>query len=111
MTILGPPNRSAAGDVVERFVAGQSGSRYWPDDDELREELHSLLAYRRLGRGRLRMVLEAIEDHKRGWHDGMSALSDERVARGKLAIEHAELVRDEVLQITLDGRYAPRTTR
>jgi hypothetical protein len=47
-----------------------------------------LLAYRRLGRGRLRMVLEAIEDHLRGWKNGQQALGDERVARGKLAIEH-----------------------
>ena len=45
-------------------------------------------AYRRLRRGRLRMVLEAIEDHLRGWKNGKQALSEERVARGKLAIEH-----------------------
>ncbi len=82
-------NRVNAGDTIERFLASQSsGSRYWPDDEELREELNSLLAYRRLGRGRLRMVLEAIEDHKRGWRDGRAALGDERVARGKYAIEH-----------------------
>jgi hypothetical protein len=82
-------DRAEAGNVIERFLASQSsGSRYWPDNEELREELDSLLAYRRLGRGRLRMVLEAIEDHKRGWRDGRSALSDERAARGKYAIEH-----------------------
>jgi hypothetical protein len=34
------------------------------------------------------MVLEAIEDHLRGWRNGTKALSEERVARGKLAIEH-----------------------
>lgn len=34
------------------------------------------------------MVLEAIEDHQRGWRNGRSGLGDERVARGKLAIEH-----------------------
>ncbi len=57
-------DRAKAGDIVESFLAGQSsGSRYWPDDAELREELAGLLAYRRLGRGRLRMVLEAIEDY------------------------------------------------
>jgi hypothetical protein len=89
VALLRTSDRSAAGDAVERYLASQSsGSRYWPDDDELRDELHSLLAYRRLGRGRLRMVLEAIEDYKRGWHDGKSALSEERAARGKFAIEH-----------------------
>ena len=81
--------RTNAGDVIERYLADQSSSsRYWPDDGELREELAVLLAYRTLGRGRLRMVLEAIEDHSRGWRDGKSGLGDERVARGKPAIEH-----------------------
>lgn len=81
--------RAEAGDVTERFLASQtSGSRYWPDNNEVRTELQELLAYRRLGRGRLRMVLEAIEDYKRGWKNGSVALGGERVARGKLAIEH-----------------------
>jgi hypothetical protein len=47
-----------------------------------------LLAFRRLGRGRLRMVLEAIEDHLRGWKNGKPGFGDERVARGTHAIEH-----------------------
>ncbi len=82
-------DRAKAGDVIESFLAGQTGSsRYWPDDNELREELAGLLAYRRLGRGRLRMVLEAIEDYRRGWKDGKQGLGEERVARGSLAIEH-----------------------
>ena len=82
-------DRANAGDVIERYLASQSsGSRYWPDDAEIREELSALLAYRRLGRGRLRMVLEAIEDHLRGWTNEKPGLGDERVARGKYAIEH-----------------------
>jgi len=82
-------DRANAGDVIEKYLARQtSGSRYWPDDNELREEIDGLLAYRRLGRGRLRMVLEAIEDHLRGWRDARPGLGDERVARGNLAIEH-----------------------
>lgn len=82
-------NRENAGDVIESFLAGQSsGSRYWPDDAEVKEELGALLAYRRLGRGRLRMVIEAVEDHLRGWRHGKPGLGDERVARGKYAIEH-----------------------
>ncbi|MFN8176406.1 MAG: DUF262 domain-containing protein [bacterium] len=82
-------DRTRVGDVVETYLAGQSsGSRYWPDDGEIREELAQLLAYRRLGRGRLRMVLEAVEDHLRGWRDKEAGLGDERVARGKFAIEH-----------------------
>ena len=82
-------DRDAAGDVIEAYLASQtSASRYWPDDSEIREELGSLLAYRRLRRGRLRMVLEAVEDHLRGWREGEAAIGDERVVRGKLAIEH-----------------------
>lgn len=34
------------------------------------------------------MVLEAIEDHRRGWKGGQSGMGGERVARGKYAIEH-----------------------
>ncbi|MCS6297536.1 MAG: DUF262 domain-containing protein [Nitrospira sp.] len=81
--------RENAGDVIESFLAGQtSGSRYWPDDAEIKGELSVLLAYRRLGRGRLRMVLEAIEDDLRGWRGGKPGLGDERAARGRYAIEH-----------------------
>jgi GNAT superfamily N-acetyltransferase len=82
-------DRNSAGDAIEGFFASQStGSRYWPDDNELREELRVLPAYRRLGRGRLRMVIEAIEDHLRGWVGSKAGLSNERVVRGKFAIEH-----------------------
>src|SRR5207244_1540056 len=89
ITQLRKGERTSAGDTVETFLASQtSGSRYWPDDKEVREELQVLPAYRRLGRGRLRMVLEAVEDHRRGWRDGKPGLGGERVARGKYAIEH-----------------------
>jgi hypothetical protein len=89
VSLLRKVGREKAGDAAEGYLAGQSSaSRYWPDDAEVSQELETLLAYRRLGRGRLRMVLEAIEDYKRGWQDGKSALGDERVPRGRYAIEH-----------------------
>jgi hypothetical protein len=89
VAIVRKSDRASSGDVIESYLARQSSvSRYWADDVELQEELGALLAYRRLGRGRLRMVLEAIEDHQRGWKNGKTALGGERVARGKLAIEH-----------------------
>jgi hypothetical protein len=89
IALLKGAGRQQAGDAVSAFLAGQrSDSRYWPDDEEVQNELRDLLAYRRLGRGRLRMVLEAIEDHMRGWKNGASRLGTERVTRGKLAIEH-----------------------
>jgi hypothetical protein len=89
VALLRKSDRANAGGVIENYLARQTSvSRYWPDDAELQEELGALVAYRRLGRGRLRMVLEAIEDHLRGWRNGKSGLGDERVARGKLHIEH-----------------------
>jgi hypothetical protein len=81
--------RDQAGDTIEAFFRNQSVvSRYWPDDDELRSELRSLLAFTRLRRGRLRMVLEATEDHRRGWMGTTEGLGGQRVPRGKYAIEH-----------------------
>lgn len=82
-------DRPSAGDAVETFLARQrSDALYWPDDNEIRETLRVLPAYRRLGRGRLRMVLEAIEDHWRGWRAEKAGLGGERIARGQYAIEH-----------------------
>jgi hypothetical protein len=87
--LLHTEERLRAGDAIESQLAAQpSGGRYWPDDVELEQELVDLLAYRRIRRGRLRMVLEAVEDHLRGWRDGKQGLGGERVARGRLAIEH-----------------------
>jgi hypothetical protein len=88
VTLVRKSDRGSAGDVIEAYLARQSSaSRYWPDDPEIQQELSQLLAYRRLGRGRLRMVLEAIEDYLRGWKNGEQGLGDERIARGKFAIE------------------------
>lgn len=82
-------DKAKVGDEIEAFLCKQTAdSRYWPDDAELGQELTDLMAYRRLRRGRLRMTLEAIEDHLRGWRNGNQGLGGERVARGKLAIEH-----------------------
>lgn len=40
-------------------------STYWPGDEEIRLSLQTEQVYRRFKRGRLRMLLEAIEDHHR----------------------------------------------
>jgi Protein of unknown function (DUF1524)/Restriction Enzyme Adenine Methylase Associated/Protein of unknown function DUF262 len=89
VTQLRKSERSQAGDVVEGFFAGQTAtSRYWPDDNEVMTDLAGLRAYRRLRRARLRMVLEAIEDHRRGWKGTAQGLGGERVPRGTFHIEH-----------------------
>jgi len=89
VTQLRKGERAASGEIVESFFAGQTvASRYWPDDAELSTEVSSLSAYTRLRRGRLRMVLEAIEDHRRGFKGIIEGMGGERVARGKYHIEH-----------------------
>ena len=89
VTELRKSDRTQAGDITENFFRNQSvASKYWPDNDELRQELSTLTAYTRLRRGRLRMVLEAIEDYRRGWTTTQEGLGGQRVPRGKYAIEH-----------------------
>ena len=48
------------------------------------------------------MVLEAIEDYRRGWKEGRPGLGDERVARGSYAIEHV-MPRKWLAHWPLDG--------
>lgn len=77
------------GEAVRGFFASQrSEVGYWPDDDEVRNELASLPIYRKLSRARLRMVLESIEDHWRGWIAGKTSAAGMRIRRNSYAIEH-----------------------
>lgn len=72
-----------AGDVTRAFLARQSAdARLWPVDGAVREALAGTEVYRTLSRGRLRMVLEAIEDALR------TEFSEQPVDRGQYTIEH-----------------------
>lgn len=76
------------GDAAERYFARQTGPvSFWPDDAEVRRELSSLQIYRRLRRGRLRMILEAVEDHARGW-TSTKPKHEQPVIREVCTIEH-----------------------
>ncbi len=89
ITQIRKSGRQSAGDIIEDQLANHPGTGwYWPDNQEVRAELRSLPVYRRLSRARLRMVLEAVEDHERGWRRKATGLGGERVARGTYAIEH-----------------------
>lgn len=46
-----------------------ASSTYWPGDEEIRRTLATENAYRRFPRARLRMLLEAVEDHRRGQYN------------------------------------------
>lgn len=72
----------------EHFSSQRSEAAHWPDDDAVRGELEVLPVYRKLSRARVRMVLEAIEDHWRGWIRGQTSAAGMRIRRGSYAIEH-----------------------
>ena len=74
---------------VESYLARlHSESTYWPGDGELRRALSTENVYRRFKRGRLRMVLEAVEDSLRGYTDGRPSKTGSRVPRTGYPIEH-----------------------
>ncbi len=75
-------------DVRDFFASQRSEVGYWPDDEEMRKELELLPIYRKLSRARLRMVLESIEDHWRGWIPGQTSAAGMRIRRNTYAIEH-----------------------
>ncbi|TFD46934.1 DUF262 domain-containing protein [Cryobacterium frigoriphilum] len=74
--------------AAEEFLAAQTSTTgYWPDDAEIRRELTGLQAYKKLRKGRLRMLLEAVEDRLRGFPGGRT-FSVSPVSRGVCTIEH-----------------------
>lgn len=81
---------SQVGQITEAFFANQSSiNSYWPSDDEVINELSTRPTYRRLGRPRLRMVLEALEDRRRGFGGPTKGkYADSTVSRGVHSIEH-----------------------
>ena len=82
-------NRLKAGDALESFFAAQSNfTTYWPDDQDLRSSLKTMPFYNKFGKGRQRMVLEALEDYLRGWVGTSESASGTRVKRGTFQIEH-----------------------
>lgn len=73
---------------VERYLASNKTSvGYWPDDAEVTATLKDAAVYNRYLRARLRMVLEALEDYRRGYPD-WKAMAMGPVARGIGTIEH-----------------------
>ncbi|MGW0517134.1 DUF262 domain-containing protein [Crossiella sp. NPDC003009] len=71
------------GAVTEQFLLGQEAdSRYWPADEELVPVIAEARLYNSLQQGRIRMVLEAVEDWK------YTAKSEHRPCPRNLQIEH-----------------------
>jgi hypothetical protein len=73
-----------AGTATEAFLASSGGStNQWPSDEAVQQALQTSKIYIELTRGRLRILLEALEDDLRGsWSE------HQHCPRGKLTIEH-----------------------
>jgi hypothetical protein len=79
---LSSQDPSEADDILESFLLRQTAdAREWPTDQSVVEAMLELPTYRLISRARLRMILEALEDDKRG-ND-----AENPVKRG-LTIEH-----------------------
>jgi len=102
------------GQTLKQYFASQrSEVAYWPDDDEVRKELETTPVYRKLSRARVRMVLESIEDHWRGWIPGQVSAAGMRIRRGCYAIEHVmpQTWRTRHWPLAPGGSEAERDTR
>lgn len=70
--IIAGHRTAPASELVQRvrdhLTEQDVASNYWPGDDEVRKHLATEQAYRRYPRGRLRMLLEAVENHLRSRH-------------------------------------------
>ena len=70
--------------IVVRFLSGQTAdSRTWPTNDEMEHAFRILPLYRLLTRGRLRLILEGVEEHFR-----KTFLTEETDVPKNLTIEH-----------------------
>jgi hypothetical protein len=75
----------AAGDVTERFLAAQTvDARLWPTNEHLITALTANSIYKNVGRPRLRVLLEAIEDDLRQ----ESSKTEAELCPRNLTVEH-----------------------
>lgn len=85
-------DRQQVGSIVEDFLVAQTGvnaNTHWPSDSEVLEFLTTQPMYRRISRAKLRMVLEAVEDSRRGYGSGSKkTFSEQPVVRGECSLEH-----------------------
>jgi hypothetical protein len=84
--------RTADGDLsvrVEEYLRRQNAeSTYWPGDEAIRAGLATEAVYRRFKRGRIRVLLEAVEDGYRGYAGRGLSRTGMRVPRRGFPIEH-----------------------
>lgn len=78
----GVPSHELIGRVTGQLARLNVTSTYWPGDEEIRQTLTTEAAYTRYPRGRLRMILEAVEDSFR------SETGQPQIERRGYPIEH-----------------------
>lgn len=78
----------AASFIVSHLRGLDQETTYWPGDADVRRELAELAVYKRYTRPRLRVLLEAVEDHKRGFSSTSASKTGHRVDRDERPIEH-----------------------
>lgn len=77
-------NSSHADEIVISFLGSQTAdSREWPSDEKVTQAILDLPLYRLLTRGRMRLVLEGLEEAMR-----TVKAEEPQVFRGRLTIEH-----------------------
>jgi hypothetical protein len=81
------PHDCLAIEVQSYLASNKTPVGYWPDDAEVTSALKGATAYNKYLRARLRMILEALEDYRRGYPD-WNALSMGPIARGVGTVEH-----------------------
>jgi len=88
MQHLSRRSKEDVANAVEGFlVANHTAVGYWPGDEEVRSAIVDANVYGYYRRSRLRMVLEALEDAKRGY-PGANPLAMGPIVREKATIEH-----------------------
>ena len=73
------PAESLDQSIRSYFVSQTAEAKYWPDNDELQNELVKMPIYRKISRSRLRMILEAVEDYERAFISRMPGRAQSRL--------------------------------
>jgi hypothetical protein len=105
-------DRLISDEAIESYLGSQTAeSTYWPDDDQIREQLEDFRIYRLIPRARTRMILEALEDHARGYTRFRAGAAEQRCTRSTLTIEHVMPQSWEANWPIRDGELLEERTR
>jgi hypothetical protein len=105
-------DRLISDEAIESYLGSQTAeSTYWPDDEQIREQLKEFRIYRLIPRSRTRMILEALEDHARGYTRFRAGAAEQRCTRNSLTLEHVMPQSWEANWPIRDGELPEERTR